>query len=84
MLYITLYDEKTFSNEIVGECSIFADQLKTDCDQKIAHTLLHETKKIGEVFLISNYLAPPADEKEEKKVEAEPQQVIVQDPTPVQ
>ena len=53
MLYITLYDEGTLGDTIIGNCSIFADQLKTNNELKVAHTLLHETKKIGEIFVIS-------------------------------
>jgi hypothetical protein len=33
---------------------------------------LHETKKIGEIFLVCNYLAPPAEEEPEEKKAAEP------------
>ena len=51
-------------------------KLKTNNDIKIAYSLLHETKKVGEMFLCSNYLAPPKDDEPEEKPSEEPTQVI--------
>ena len=61
-----LFNENTLSDDkLIGECSVFYDQLKTaDPDAKISHTMIHEGKKVGEIGICSSYLAPPKEEEE--------------------
>ena len=71
MLYIMLFNENTLSDDrLIGQCSVFYDQLKSaDPDAKISHTMIHEGKKVGEIGIVSSYLAPPKEDEEDKATE---------------
>ena len=69
-IIVQAWDEGTFSDDFIGECSIFMDQLKVGIGKKGGFTMLKETKSIGVIYLESIYVLPEKVQDENKEEKA--------------
>ena len=75
-IIVQCWDEGTFSDDFIGECSIFMDQLKVGIGKREGYTFLKETKSIGVIFIESIYCAPEEEQTVVEPEEAEPAKVV--------
>ena len=66
-IIVQAWDEGTFSDSFIGECTIFMDQLKVGKGIRNGYTVLKDIKTIGNLFIESVYTGGeemPAEEEE--------------------
>ena len=64
-LIVFVCDEGTFSDSILGKCSICMDQLKVEGGSDEQYTLLHENEPVGWINISTEYTGAPAEEAPE-------------------
>ena len=71
-IIVQVYDNGMFSDDYIGECIIFMDQLKIGTGCRNGYGILKETRAIGTIFIESFYTAEekePVAQEEEKTEE---------------
>lgn len=72
-IIVSAWDQGTFSDTFIGECTIFIDQLKIGKGVKNGYTLLKDITRIGNLFIESIFIDKIREEKEEVEEEKKPE-----------